>query len=137
MPVGLGDSVEAAEDRRGRVQEGDGQIAALEDRQERRPRVRSLVAVEDDDVKAIVFRVDSPGGSYVASDAIWREVVRARKGGRPVVISMGNVAASGGYFVAMPADKIVAQPGTITGSIGVLGGKMLTRGSARRPPATA
>jgi protease-4 len=85
-------------------------------------------AVADDDVKAILFRVDSPGGSYVASDAIWRETVRARQKGKPVVVSMGNVAGSGGYFVAMAADKIVAQPATITGSIGVLGGKMLTGG---------
>jgi len=83
-------------------------------------------AVEDDDVAAILFRVSSPGGSYVASDTIWREVVLARKAGKPVVVSMGDVAASGGYFVAMPADKIVAQPGTITGSIGVLAGKMVT-----------
>ena len=83
-------------------------------------------AVEDDDVAAIVFRVSSPGGSYVASDTIWREVVLAKKAGKPVIISMGDVAASGGYFVAMPADKIVAQPGTITGSIGVLAGKMVT-----------
>ncbi len=83
-------------------------------------------AVEDDKVAAIVFRVSSPGGSYVASDTIWREVVLARKAGKPVIISMGDVAASGGYFVAMPADKIVAQPGTITGSIGVLAGKMVT-----------
>ncbi len=85
-------------------------------------------AIDDDDVKAIVFRVDSPGGSYVASDVIWRETVRARKAGKPVIVSMGDVAGSGGYFVAMAADKIVAQPGTITGSIGVLGGKMLTSG---------
>jgi len=83
-------------------------------------------AVEDDDVAAILFRVSSPGGSYVASDTIWREVVLARKAGKPVIVSMGDVAASGGYFVAMPADKIVAQPGTITGSIGVLAGKMVT-----------
>lgn len=83
-------------------------------------------AVEDDDVAAILFRVSSPGGSYVASDTIWREVVLAKKAGKPVIISMGEVAASGGYFVAMPADKIVAQPGTITGSIGVLAGKMVT-----------
>ena len=83
-------------------------------------------AVADKKVKAILFRVDSPGGSYVASDAIWREVVRARAAGKPVIVSMGDVAGSGGYFVAMAADKIVAQPGTITGSIGVLGGKMLT-----------
>ncbi len=85
-------------------------------------------AVEDKDVKAILFRVDSPGGSYVASDTIWRETVRAKKAGKPVIVSMGNVAASGGYFVAMDADKIVAEPATITGSIGVLAGKMLTSG---------
>ncbi len=82
-------------------------------------------AVDDSDVKAILFRIDSPGGSYVASDTIWREVSRARAAGKPVVVSMGNVAASGGYFVAMPADRIVAQPGTITGSIGVFSGKMI------------
>ncbi|MEV7964939.1 signal peptide peptidase SppA [Sphaerisporangium sp. NPDC088356] len=80
-------------------------------------------ARRDDNVKAIVFRVDSPGGSYVASDAIWREVVLARKAGKPVIISMGDLAASGGYFVSMAADVIVAQPGTLTGSIGVFGGK--------------
>jgi protease-4 len=85
-------------------------------------------AIEDKDVKAILFRVDSPGGSYVASDTIWRETVRAKAAGKPVIVSMGNVAGSGGYFVAMAADKIVAQPGTITGSIGVLGGKVLTNG---------
>jgi len=85
-------------------------------------------AVDDKDVKAILFRVDSPGGSYVASDAIWREVIRARQAGKPVVVSMGDLAGSGGYFVAMAADKIVAQPGTITASIGVLGGKLLTSG---------
>jgi protease-4 len=85
-------------------------------------------AIDDSDVKAILFRVDSPGGSYVASDAIWQETVRAKKAGKPVIVSMGDVAGSGGYFVAMAADKIVAQPGTITGSIGVVGGKMLTSG---------
>jgi protease-4 len=85
-------------------------------------------AIEDKEVKAILFRVDSPGGSYVASDSIWRETLRAKEAGKPVVVSMGNVAGSGGYFVAMSADKIVAQPGTITGSIGVLAGKMLTGG---------
>ena len=91
--------------------------------------VESLrAAVDDDRVKAIVFRVDSPGGSYVASDTIWRETRRAKEAGKPVIVSMGNVAGSGGYFVAMHADKIVAQPGTITGSIGVLGGKLLTSG---------
>lgn len=84
-------------------------------------------AIDDPKVKAIVFRVDSPGGSYVASDAIWRETVRAKSLGKPVIVSMGNVAGSGGYFVSMSATKIVAHPGTITGSIGVLGGKLLTR----------
>jgi protease IV len=84
-------------------------------------------AIEDRSVRAIIFRIDSPGGSYVASDAIWREVVRARAAGKPVIVTMGNVAASGGYFVAMPADRIIAQPSTLTGSIGVLGGKFVTR----------
>ncbi|WP_283134088.1 signal peptide peptidase SppA [Rhizohabitans arisaemae] len=80
-------------------------------------------ARRDEKVKAIVLRVDSPGGSYVASDSIWREVVLAKKAGKPVVVSMGDVAASGGYFISMAADAIVAQPGTLTGSIGVYGGK--------------
>ena len=77
----------------------------------------------DDHVRAIIFRIDSPGGSYVAADAIWREVARARELGIPVIASFGWEAASGGYFVAAPATKIVAQPGTISGSIGVFGGK--------------
>jgi protease-4 len=80
-------------------------------------------AVKDDRVKAIVFRVNSPGGSAVASDAIWREVVLARRAGKPVIVSMGNLAASGGYYVSVAADTIVAQPGTLTGSIGVVVGK--------------
>jgi protease-4 len=84
-------------------------------------------AVADDDVAAIVLRVDSPGGSVTASETIWREVVRARKAGTPVVASMGGVAASGGYYVSMAADAIVANPGTITGSIGVLTGKLVAR----------
>jgi protease IV len=83
-------------------------------------------AVDEAKVSAIIFRIDSPGGSYVASDTIWRETVRAREKGVPVIVSMGNMAGSGGYFIAMAADKIVAQPGTITGSIGVFAGKMLT-----------
>lgn len=82
-------------------------------------------AAKDPAVKAILFRVDSPGGSYVASDTIWHEVARARAAGKPVIVSMGDLAASGGYFVSMGADKIVAQPGTITGSIGVFSGKMV------------
>ncbi|CAA7620524.1 signal peptide peptidase SppA [Magnetospirillum sp. UT-4] len=82
-------------------------------------------AIDDPEVKAILFRIDSPGGSYVASDTIWNEVRRARAAGKPVVASMGAAAASGGYFVAMAADRIVAQPGTITGSIGVFTGKVV------------
>ena len=85
-------------------------------------------AADDDKVKAIIFRVDCPGGSYVASDSILREVARARKKGKPVIVTMGNVAASGGYFVALSADRVLAQPGTITGSIGVLNLKFLTTG---------
>lgn len=83
-------------------------------------------ASEDPKVKAILFRVDSPGGSYVASDTVRREVQRAREKGKPVIVSMATYAASGGYFISMDADKIVAQPGTLTGSIGVFGGKMVT-----------
>jgi protease-4 len=89
-------------------------------------------AAADHRAKAIVLRVDSPGGSYVASDSIWREVVRARESGTPVVVSMGDVAASGGYFIAMAADTIVAEPGTITGSIGVLAGKPVVSDLLRR-----
>jgi protease-4 len=84
-------------------------------------------AILDKDVKAILFRVDSPGGSYTASDTVWNEVRRARAAGKPVVVSMGNIAASGGYFVAMGADRVIAQPGTITGSIGVFAGKMVLK----------
>jgi protease IV len=83
-------------------------------------------AAADRRVRAIVLRVNSPGGSYVASDTIWREVVRTRQAGTPIVVSMGDVAASGGYYISMAADEIVAQPGTITGSIGVLSGKPVT-----------
>jgi protease IV len=83
-------------------------------------------AAADRRARAIVLRVNSPGGSYVASDTIWREVVRAREAGTPVVVSMADVAASGGYFIAAAADAIVAQPGTLTGSIGVFGGKAVT-----------
>ena len=82
-------------------------------------------ATRDRSVRAILFRIDSPGGSATASETIWREVVRARERGKPVVVSMGDVAASGGYYVAAPADKIVAEPATITGSIGVLAGKLV------------
>ena len=74
-------------------------------------------------VKAIVLRVDSPGGSALASDLIWRAITQCKK---PVVASMGDVAASGGYYISMPCRKIYAEPGTITGSIGVFGMKLVT-----------
>lgn len=80
-------------------------------------------AAEDATVKAVVLRIDSPGGSAVASDLIWREIVRMKK---PVVASMSDVAGSGGYYIAMGAKKIFAEPGTLTGSIGVIGGKLVT-----------
>jgi protease-4 len=82
------------------------------------PQIRA--AAKDKKVKALVLRVDSPGGSAVASDAIWRELVKLRELGKPLVVSMGAVAASGGYYLATAADRVVAQPGTITGSIGVI-----------------
>lgn len=82
-------------------------------------------AEKDDTVKAIVLRVDSPGGSALASDLIWHELKRCKK---PVVASMGDVAASGGYYISMPAQKIYAEPGTLTGSIGVVGGKIVLGG---------
>ena len=75
---------------------------------------------EDDSYKALVIRVNSPGGSALASDVIWREITLCKKK-KPVIVSMGAVAASGGYYIAAPADVIVAQPNTITGSIGVFG----------------
>jgi protease-4 len=77
----------------------------------------------DEDVKAVVIRVDSPGGSGTASEAILHEINRIKDAGKPVVVSMGNVAASGGYYISCQADKIVAQPTTITGSIGIFAGK--------------
>ena len=84
-------------------------------------------AREDRDVQAVIMRVDSPGGSAVASDAIWREVLLTQRE-KPVVVSMSDVAGSGGYYIAMAAGTIVAEPGTITGSIGVLGGKLNLKG---------
>lgn len=82
-------------------------------------------AAEDPKVAAIVLRIDSPGGSATASDLIWRETVRSQK---PVIASMSDVAGSGGYYIAMGTKKIIAAPGTLTGSIGVIGGKLVTRG---------
>jgi protease IV len=80
-------------------------------------------AAADGRVKAIVLRIESPGGDGLASDLVWREVVRARRKGKPVIASLGDVAASGGYFIAVGADTIVAEPSTITGSIGVFAAK--------------
>lgn len=83
---------------------------------------KALASVrKDDTVKAVVLRINSPGGAAVTSDIIWREVLRTRKAGKTVVASLSSVAASGGYYIAMAADKIVAHPATITGSIGVIG----------------
>lgn len=78
-------------------------------------------AREDDDVKAVVLRVDSPGGEVFASEQIRREVVALKQAGKPVVVSMGDLAASGGYWISMNADRIYADPSTITGSIGIFG----------------
>ncbi len=74
---------------------------------------------KDDKVKAVVLRVNSPGGSVISSDDIWHEVERIQDAGKPVVVSMGDLAASGGYYISCGSDKIYSQPGTITGSIGV------------------
>jgi protease-4 len=86
---------------------------------------------DDNSIKAIVLRIDSPGGSSVASDVIWRELTITRQDnpGRPIVTSMSDLAASGGYYIAIPADAIVAQPGTLTGSIGIFGGKIVIGGT--------
>ncbi|SHG48266.1 protease-4 [Jatrophihabitans endophyticus] len=118
------------------VVDGHGEIVPGRTRQG--PRGRQLgsdtvsaalrAARDDEHAKAVLFRVDSPGGSAVASDTIWREVTLVRDAGKPVIVSMGAVAGSGGYYIACPADVIVAQPATITGSIGVLGGKIVVTG---------
>lgn len=89
-------------------------------------------AGRDETVRAVVLRVDSPGGSYVASDAIRREVLALRRSGTPVVASMATVAGSGGYYIAMPADTVLASAGTLTGSIGVLAGKQVIREALAR-----
>ncbi|HZY09794.1 MAG TPA: signal peptide peptidase SppA [Bacteroidota bacterium] len=75
---------------------------------------------EDRSIKGILFRVDSPGGGVVASQEVYQEVKKTREYGKPIVVSMGSMAASGGYYVSCPANKIVANPGTLTGSIGVI-----------------
>jgi protease-4 len=89
-------------------------------------------AHDNDRARAVVLRIESPGGSALASEVIWREVWRLRESGKPVVASMGDVAASGGYYIACPADVIVALPATLTGSIGVSGGKLVVDGLLER-----
>ncbi len=84
-------------------------------------------ARSDDAIQAVVLRVDSPGGSAIASDMIWREVMLTQRE-KPVIVSMANMAASGGYYISMAAGTIVAQPATLTGSIGVYGGKLNLKG---------
>jgi protease-4 len=84
-------------------------------------------AEKDPKVAAIVLRVDSPGGSAMASDLMWREITRI-KAKKPIVASMGDIAASGGYYISMGCTKILAEPGTLTGSIGVVGGKLALKG---------
>ncbi|MDP9128396.1 MAG: signal peptide peptidase SppA [Pseudomonadota bacterium] len=85
-------------------------------------------AADAKDVDAILFRIDSPGGSPDASETIRHALIHAQKQGKPVIVSMGDVAASGGYWIAMNADRIIAEPATLTGSIGVLGGKFVIGG---------
>lgn len=94
---------------------------------------------EDESIEAIILRIDSPGGSSVASDVIWRElsVTRDEDPSRPIVASMSDLAASGGYYIAMPADVIVAEPATLTGSIGIFGGKFAVGGALERLGVTA
>jgi protease IV len=89
-------------------------------------------AFSDPAVRAILFRIDSPGGSAVASETIWREVARAKEHSKPVIVSMGDVAGSGGYYIAAPADKIVAEPATLTGSIGIIAGKIVIGEALRK-----
>jgi protease-4 len=92
--------------------------------------IRQLKSLaEDVSVKGVVLRIDSPGGDGLASDLIWREVNRFKESGKPLIASMSDVAASGGYFIACSADRIFADPTTITGSIGVFGGKAVLAGT--------
>jgi protease IV len=85
----------------------------------------------DPSIRAIILRIDSPGGSSTASDVIWRELAITKNGanGKPIIVSMSDLAASGGYYIAMAGDVVVAQPGTLTGSIGIYTGKYVTGGS--------
>jgi protease-4 len=89
-------------------------------------------AAADSNVRAIVLRIDSPGGSAVASETIWEATLRAKKARKPLIVSMGDLAASGGYYIASTADTIVAEPATLTGSIGVVGGKFAISGLSEK-----
>lgn len=114
----------------------EGNIVMEDKRPTRAIRARSVVPLlrklrEDDDVKAVVLHVNSPGGSALASDLIWREVALLQKE-KPVVASYEDVAASGGVYLAAPAAEILARPGTLTGSIGVFGGKLVMQGTLRQ-----
>ncbi len=99
-----------------------------EDRQFAADRIADAIleAADDESIAAIIVRIDSPGGAYGASDTVWRAIHVAREAGKPVVASLGGTAASGGYFIAMAADRIVAEAGTVTGSIGVFAVKFAT-----------
>lgn len=107
---------------------GDGGLFSDPTLTDRNFRTWIREADEDPEVRAIVVRVDSPGGSGLASDMMWHEIKRVQAGGKPVVVSMASYAASGGYYISAPADWIVAQPTTLTGSIGVFGGKINLQG---------
>jgi protease-4 len=85
-------------------------------------------AADDSEIDAIIFRIDSPGGSVLASDIIWRALEVAKQSGKPVIASFSNVAASGGYYVAAGADAILAPPGSVTGSIGVFALRPVLKG---------
>ncbi|NOT44851.1 MAG: signal peptide peptidase SppA, partial [Acidobacteria bacterium] len=89
---------------------------------------------DDESIRAVILRIDSPGGSSVASDVVWRElqVLRERWPDRPIIASMSDLAASGGYYIALPAHAIVAQPGTLTGSIGIYAGKFTVGGALEK-----
>ncbi len=111
------------------LNEGQSGNGILGDTSDSADKIASLIigASEDEKISAIVLRVDSPGGSPTASELIRRAVLRAQQNGKPVIVSMGSMAASGGYWVSAPADYIYASAGTITGSIGVAGGKVSMR----------
>ncbi len=115
----------------GQIVEGDDAGGGLGDTQQIAGDVYAraiMSAVRNDEIKAIILRVDSPGGSPIASEQVRDALTRAQAAGKPVIVTMASLAASGGYWIAMTADKIVAHPGTLTGSIGVFTGKFAVGG---------